>query len=821
MKKILTLLFLLPFFVFAQNQKISGVVYDAATKKPMPFVNITVNNSKMGSAADIDGVFSFTSARAVNSLKFSFIGYQTLEMKIDGNTKMPLKVFLHEDKNELEAIDVVAGENPAHKIIRKAVANRKKNNPEALPTFSYTSYNKFVITFKIDSSAMAIDTNWVNENTDSATFRVDSSGYEAKHFFDKQHLFILESVSQRKYSSSPKRNNEKVIASRVSGFKNPTFTLLATQMQSFSFYNDFITLLEKDYVNPISKGSTNRYIFIIQDTTISGTDSTFIISFRPVFNHKFDALEGVLYITSDGWALKNIVASPFDQTGFGITIQSKSEKFGEGWFPVQMNYDFKFIPEEGDDMDGFEPLGIGRTYISKIDLDEEYKRKDFSRIEVKITDNASKENIDIWEEYRINPLDSKELETYRVIDSLGEAENFETKLTWLQALMTGKFRYSFVDFDLNRVMSYNIYEGLRLGVGAHTNYKMLEWLSVGGYVAYGFKDKTFKYNYEADLILNSTHGLILNGGYLFDIEQTGAQRFNMKSRGSTFLQSDYSKINQQQFDEVSKVYFNLSWDVFPNLHSRVFFNRQNRFVTEIDYRFQESSPEGEILINGFNIVETGISLQYAPKDKYMEGPFGRKPIDKSYPLYQIQYTRGLNNVLDGDYSYDKIDVRIQYQFKTKRFGVSKFDIAGGYVTGNQPYPILYTPKGNRPVNVNWSIYPAGKFAFETMYNNEFISDAWVHLMFRQNFKGHLFKIGNWNPHVEILFSAIFGTLDNPEPHKNVAFKTLEQGFYETGIELNKMWNGLGLGFYYRLGPYQLPTFDENYSLKFTYRLDLF
>ena len=310
MNKLFLVFLLLPLFGLAQLHIISGVVYDKSSKETLPFVNITVNKSKLGTAADIDGKFDFSVNEPVYSVKFSYIGYEPLELEITAKTKFPLEIFLKESKNELDQIELVAGENPAHEIIRKASANRKQNNPEALKTFAYTSYNKFVVSFQLDSTVSLIDTNWVNEGLDSTSMKIDSSNFKAKQFSDSQHLFMLESVSERKFSSSPKRNNEKVIASRVSGFKNPTFTLLATQMQSFSFYNDFITVLDKDYINPISGGSTNRYIFIIQDTVVSSYDSTFVISYQPKLNSKFEGLSGVLYITSDGWALKNILAKP-------------------------------------------------------------------------------------------------------------------------------------------------------------------------------------------------------------------------------------------------------------------------------------------------------------------------------------------------------------------------------------------------------------------------------------------------------------------------------------------------------------------------------
>ena len=71
---------------------------------------------------------------------------------------------------------------------------------------------------------------------------------EADQFFNKQHLFLMESVSERKFLY-PGNNKEKVLASRISGLKDPLFILLATQIQSFSFYNEIIKIGKKNYIN--------------------------------------------------------------------------------------------------------------------------------------------------------------------------------------------------------------------------------------------------------------------------------------------------------------------------------------------------------------------------------------------------------------------------------------------------------------------------------------------------------------------------------------------------------------------------------------------
>jgi hypothetical protein len=76
----------------------------------------------------------------------------------------------------------------------------------------------------------------------------------------KKTVFLMENVTNRKFLA-PDVSEEVVIASRVSGLKNPSFASLATDLQPFTFYQDNIKLANIYYLNPISKGSLNKYKF--------------------------------------------------------------------------------------------------------------------------------------------------------------------------------------------------------------------------------------------------------------------------------------------------------------------------------------------------------------------------------------------------------------------------------------------------------------------------------------------------------------------------------------------------------------------------------
>jgi hypothetical protein len=68
--------------------------------------------------------------------------------------------------------------------------------------------------------------------------------------------------------------------------------------------------------------------------------------------------------------------------------------------------------------------------------------------------------------------------------------------------------------------------------------------------------------------------------------------------------------------------------------------------------------------------------------------------------------------------------------------------------------------------------------------------------------------------------AAWGDLKNPEHHFGIEYKTLNEGFFESGIELNQIYKGFGLTGFYRYGPNQLPRFEDNIAIKLSFVLDL-
>ncbi|MBO7652400.1 MAG: carboxypeptidase-like regulatory domain-containing protein, partial [Bacteroidales bacterium] len=403
---------------FAQG-KFAGRVTDAKTKEPLAFVNIIYNAKNQGTSTDLDGYFKIDDYSKIEFLRISYLGYTTkIVSKDELGAKHYIEIALDEDVTSLAEVTVLPGENPAHRIVNLVIANANRNNPEKMRSFSYVSYNKMYFTADVKPPE---DTSAYGNDNDSSFSQL----------LARQHILLIESVTERIFRH-PDNNKENVLAHRMSGMKNPAFTLLATQFQSMSFYSDYISLLDKRFLSPISKGSTSKYFFQIEDTMYNtAMDTVFVISFIPLKNKVFEGLKGVMNINTNGYAIESITAEPNEPSEvFNVSIQQKYELVDSiQWFPVQLNTNLIFNilqvpdgtkPAEGERQTYTPMVGIGKSYISDISLNPDIKRREFINQGVLVNDKATKQDDDFWNQYRKDSLTSKDLETYRVIDSLGK-----------------------------------------------------------------------------------------------------------------------------------------------------------------------------------------------------------------------------------------------------------------------------------------------------------------------------------------------------------------------------------------------------------------
>ncbi|MEN8210066.1 MAG: carboxypeptidase-like regulatory domain-containing protein, partial [Candidatus Fermentibacteria bacterium] len=88
-----------------QEKTITGVVTDASDHLPLPFVNILVKGTSVGTVTDLDGHYSITVTGNEDILVFSYIGY--LEQEIPVQQQNTIDLQMKEDVLSLEEVVVI------------------------------------------------------------------------------------------------------------------------------------------------------------------------------------------------------------------------------------------------------------------------------------------------------------------------------------------------------------------------------------------------------------------------------------------------------------------------------------------------------------------------------------------------------------------------------------------------------------------------------------------------------------------------------------------------------------------------------------------
>ncbi len=150
------------FFAFSgfnlHGQSIIGKVQDSKTLEALPFANVFLNNTTIGTTTDINGDFNLNSIREPDlyELVFSFVGYETYKMRVNvGNERLNVgNIKLKPSEIELSTVEVVGTRD---KEWEKKLRKFKKIflGEDKLAT-SCTILNPWVIDFPTDNNGKFI-----------------------------------------------------------------------------------------------------------------------------------------------------------------------------------------------------------------------------------------------------------------------------------------------------------------------------------------------------------------------------------------------------------------------------------------------------------------------------------------------------------------------------------------------------------------------------------------------------------------------------------------------------------------------------------------
>ncbi|WP_396191979.1 DUF5686 family protein [Flavobacterium sp.] len=801
-----------------------GQVIDFDTTVPIAFAKINYNNKTI--LSDWEGKFSVDIKDDKKPIIFKYKGYyDKTHYFTEGAKFLIIKMVNDNTMKEKE----IYSENEVNLIVKKIIDNKYKNQPEKVfKSFEYKNYEHLLVTANPDSIASKIDTIYKKFIFGRKKIVLDSTNYKLKKLVEKQHIYQTEKVNLIQFNEQGAK--ETVLASRMAGFKKPLYEYLGLNLVSYSLYENQLDILEIPVRNPLSTYGRKLFVFKLIDTVKLDNRTVYRIYFQPKKLNS-DKLRGLLFVDAENFGIAKAFYRIYGIININATFTFNYMKEHRIWFPEKR----KFTVVKGNNSEDLKIFGGTIKFNSSLEgiqkdaSDQLYLKLESTPYDIKINEPVSFKmpsiKIDVpeasmtkpdsyWKNIRKDTLDIRRIRTYTNLDSLSVSENIEQKLLFGRKIINGYLPVNFIDVDLKTIFKYNNYEGFRLGIGGVTNNKLSEKYKISGYVAFGFKDEKFKYGITPSYLLNKETNTWVNASYTDDLSEIGQIQFATQAR--RFKIYDPRPINISTFYNHKTFSGFIESQYIPKTTSYFGISR-SEVLPLFNYRF---APD-DVFYKNFNLTTAQFAIQWNPFSGYMQTSTGRLEIEKRFPKFSLQVTKSFNNILGSDFDFTKVDFKIIHEIPYLSGQNTAFLFQSGYAFGDTPLTHLYSiaPNNLNRETLFQRITFAGKNSFETMFFNEFFSSKYVSFHVKHTFNKVkiAYKI---KPLISVVTRMAWGNMDNRESHLGFEYKTMEKGFFESGVEANQIFKGFGLTFFMRYGPNALPKFEDNFALKLSYVLDL-
>ena len=723
------LLFLFAITGFAQSYTISGKVFDSESKEPLPFVPVIIKGTTIGATTDFDGNYSITTAVQGDSIVASYVSYQKISrvIKRGENQSVNLPMVL-QGVNLLEVV-VKAGENPAHRIIRNVIANKKFNNKRRLDAYQYETYNK--VEFDLNRIPKEMRERKLFKPIKFVFDNVDSINSGEKPSLP---IFITESLSDFYFRSNPNLKKEVIKASKITGIENTSIaSVMGDMYQNINVYENNILVFNKEFASPISDNGFFYYKYYLEDSLFIGNNWCYQIRFKAKRPQEL-CFSGNMWIADSTWAVKRLEMSIPKDVNINFinaaNIVQEFKRIDSTWMLSKDRLVIDFSVNQ-------KQVGVyGRKTTSYTDFvinqPKETKFYEFGD-KIIMEDSASLHTDAFWDKNRHDSLSVREKRIYHMIDTIKTLPIYRTWVDIFTIFVSG---YKVVNnFEIGpyfNLISYNRVEGPRIRFGGRTSSKFSRWYELDGYVAYGFKDEKFKYSVGfKTFISKKPHRQLVGMTYKSDYEILG-QSQNGFSQDNIFasLLRISPLTNLTRVDQTF-VWYEREWA--EGLSSKI--TLIGRTITPLilnSYKYYK--PDGSVHTKeNIRNTEVRVNVRFAHKEKFISGDFTRISLGTRWPVFQVNYSKSLQNAFRGEYNYQKVAFNLSDRVRlSSLLGYTDYIAEVGKIYGAVPYPLMELHGGNET-------YVYDYMAYNMMKYYEFASDKYASIGVFHHFEGLLFN----------------------------------------------------------------------------------
>lgn len=788
--------------VFSQRKTISGVVKDKHSEERIPFASVYFVNSTIGKLTDTAGIFYFNLNNwPSDTLEITTVGYQPFKFYIDKSKDSVLLDVLMERGTFNEGVKVKVKVNKGLLLWRRIVRNKPDNDKFRFDNFSYELYNKLEIDLKNINFSRFSKIKPLKPVSDLINSNIDTT--EGLPYLP---AYLTEVISDYYYQKKPLKRREVIKAGNPYGVKNESVVkLLGGMDQNVNVYNNFIPVLDKQFVSPISDNGDAYYNYRVVDTQFVNQRKFYHFVFTPKRRGE-NTFEGDCWVHDTTFAIQkmNLRLGKDANVNFLETlslIQEYKMVNDTLWFLAKDKFVADIAPV-GKERMGF--IGRKTTTYQNIVVNDSSVINELNKnrimeevITLKGSDEKAKE---YWDTARHEELSKNERAIIKMIDTLTNAPVFRRFTNTLNFIATGYLNTG--NYQLGPWYNWftgNSWEGFRMRFDLGTNRKFNKKIWLHGYLAYGFGDKKFKGKAEIFYLPNKHPRTFLYTSYTNDLdfgqsyygEVTSDNIFALAIRKNN-TPVKYMKVEEKRFEFYHQT--NSGFSV-------MLANTHKEFTPLKNILPKDSFPVANG--NALASFEISLKLRFGYLEKYLENNFFRTSLGSPYPIPELYISRGFSGLLGSAYNYTKFSGSIYDFIKVPPYGSFEFYVFGGKTYGTLPYVLLDIAPGNE-------LYYYNKYAFNMMNKYEFIHDKYAGINFEHNIGNGIFRLVPklrfrqfWN------IKALWGSLSDANKTLNFktghSFQTLDGKTYlEVGTGIDNILRVLRVDLIWRVLPTPLP-----------------
>lgn len=790
----------------AQETIITGKVTDAASGDPIPFANLIYKDATIGTTTDFEGNFILKTNTPKDSLLVSYIGYKSKTKAVKKGVKQVINFQLEEEATRLKEAVVTAGENPAFDILRKVGGHKNEHDKRKLSAYECETYTKIEIA--IDNMSEKFRERKIMKKVSQVLDSIDRmAGEDGKPILP---MFISENVSKLYYRNDPQLKTESILHSKINGLGIEdgymSTQLIGASFQEYNFYQNWLHIVGKDFISPIADGGRLFYEYDLIDSVYIDNHYCYRIDFYPKSPQDL-AFTGAMWITKNDYALKQIDASIGKQANLNfierIKIQQELEPTGEGaWFPVK-NRILLDVSELSNNTAGL----LAKFYTSNKNIITNEPRDPSFYVRAIVTDEKAYQNKeeDYWDSLRHEPLSETEKNVNRMIDTLRNIPVVKTYTDIVLIIIDGYYEIGKIEVGpyISTLAANNI-EGLRLQAGFQTNGRFSKKWVIGSQLGYGFKDDQVKYSVNLQRILDKERWTTARIGHRSDIARVGVD--------DEALVDNYVFLALQRFGNYRRGYyfdesrFSIQRELIKGFSQRLAFRYKTFDPT---FSFGYLNPEDVSQVQDeFQTTEVILESRFARDETFLQNETERLSLGTTkWPVAILRYTHGLKGFNGSDFNYNKVYLSFNQSVRYGALGNGNVELAGEYIFGVLPYPLLSIHLGNET-----PIY--SPVQYNLMNFGEFVSDRFVSFQYRHNFEGlilnriPLMRKLKWR--LVSTANVLYGSLsqenkdilssESPEGEETLPVGFLDKGkpYIELGYGVENIFKFFRVGFIHRL-----------------------